>query len=311
MIGYIIDCYGRSHELPTLLSWSVTHGLGSPCDCFEIACGYDVTMEPLIRNGYRFRAVHGGETVFYGVVDEIEASITGEGMMLSVSGRGLAALLLDNEADTAEFYACGIGDILSGYVYPFGITDVRYESLGYLYGFTSSCGESAWAVLSRFCAFAGEVKPRFTRGGQLVISRSDGGRVTIDKSSGAYSVVRREKRYGVVSSVIVKNQVQGTRTVVNNSGFIARGGSCRRIVNVPRYTGYNAMRYTGRYQIDRSTENSSQYIVTVPTLFAAAPNDIVTVNIPELGSSAVMRAGEVTVWADGRGCGTEITLTER
>ena len=311
MTGYLIDSRGKAHALPVLLSWSVTHGLGTPCDCFELVCRYETGMEPLLRSACRFRGVHNGATVFYGVVDEMSAEITGEGRFLSVSGRGLAALLLDNEAETAEYYSCSLGDIIRAYVYPWGVYDVRYDGLGCLYNFTVDSGDSAWSVLSRFTSFAANIMPRFTRGGQLVISRDTGSRVTIDARSGVYRAVRREKRYGVVSSVLVKNKVQGTRTVVENSEFLSRGGSCRRVINVPRYTGYTAMRYTGRYQIDRSEEDSSQYIISVPTLFAAAPNDIVTVNIPELGDRCVMKADEVTVWADADGCGTEITLIGR
>ena len=71
------------------------------------------------------------------------------------------------------------------------------------------------------------------------------------------------------------------------------------------------MRYTGTYQINESQKDSSQFIITLPKLFAAEPNDIVTLNIPEMGEKVTMKAGEVTVWADGTGCGTEITLTER
>ncbi len=310
MTGYLIDFNEKKYTLPTLLSWSVTHGLGSPCDCFEAVCNYDPSMEPLLKKACRFKAVHDGKTVFYGVVDETQAEITGDGSLFSVSGRGLAALLIDNEAETAQYYACSISDILNRHVYPWGIRDVSYKSLGYLYNFDIDSGESEWSVLSRFTNFAAGITPRFTRTGKLVISDEEGKRYTLDRTS-AFDFIRRERRYGVISSVLVKNKVRGTRTIVTNDEFIQRGGSCRHVLNVPRLTGYNAMRYTGKYQISESEKDSTQYIVTVPRLFAAEPNDIITVNVPEMGSPVTMKAGEVTVWANAAGSGTEITLVER
>lgn len=311
MTGYLTDYSGRKHTLPPLLSWSVTHGLGSPSDCFELCCVYDPSMEPLLKGAYRFTGVHDGKTVFYGVVDETQAEIVGEGRLFSVSGRGLAALLLDNEAETVQYYVCSIRDILTNHVYPLGISNVEYQSLGSLYNFTVDSGESQWAVLSRFSGFAAGIKPRFTRDGKLVISKREGNSFVLDSSSGAFNLIRKECRYGVISSVLVKNKVRGTRTIVENSEFIARGGSCRRVINVPRLTGYNAMRYTGSYQISESKKDSTQYVVTLPKLFAAEPNDIITVKIPEMGDPITLKAGEVTVWANGTGCGTEITLVER
>lgn len=311
MTGYLTDFNGKKHKLPTLIAWSVTHGLGSPCDCYELTCLYDSSMEPLMKSAYRFTGVYNGETVFFGVVDETQIEISERGLLFSVSGRGMAALLLDNEAEAVQYSACSIKGILDKHVYPWGINDVSYQSMGQLYNFAVDSGESQWSVLSRFTGFAAGIQPRFTREGKLVISNNEGERLTLDKACGGFNIIRRERRYGVISSVLVKNKVRGTKTTVQNSEFIGRGGSCRRVMNVPRLTGYNAMRYTGTYQINESKKDSTQYILTLPKLFAAAPNDIITVNISELGEEVELKAGEVTVWADGSGCGTEITLVER
>lgn len=311
MTGYLMDYTEKKHKLPELLSWSVTHGLGSPCDCFELVCVYEPDMEPLLKNAYRFTGVYEGETVFYGVVDETEVRINEQGRLLSVSGRGMAALLLDNEAESVQYSVCSIKTILEKHVYPWGIKNVKYQSMGYLYNFAVDSGESQWAALSRFTGYAANIQPRFTRAGRLIINDDIGEKRVFDSTNGGFDLVRREKRYGVISSVLVKNRVRGTRTTVTNSEFIAHGGSCRRVLNVPRLTGYKAMRYTGTYQINESKKDSTQFILTLPELFAAAPNDIITVKIPEIGNAVTMKAGEVTVWADGTGCGTEITLVER
>ncbi len=311
MTGYLTDYNGKRHELPALVAWSVTHGLGTPCDCYEFACVYDRSMEPLLKSAYRFTGVYNGETVFYGVVDETQIEISERGLLFSVSGRGMAAILLDNEAESVHYSVCTIKGILDRHVYPWGISNVTYKSMNKLYDFTVDSGESQWSVLSRFTGFASDLRPRFTRAGRLVIDNEKGNEFVLDSTCGGFDIIRRERRYGVISSVLVKNKARGTKTTVNNSEFIERGGSCRRVLNVPRLTGYNAMRYTGTYQISESKKESTVYIITLPKLFAAAPNDIITVDIPELGDKAKLKVGEVTVWANGTGSGTEITLVER
>ena len=233
MTGYLTDYTGKKHKLPRLLAWSVTHGLGSPCDCYELVCTYDPSMEPLLKNGYRFTGVYENKTVFCGVVDEIQVDINASGRLLSVSGRGMAALLLDNEAESVQYYSCSINTILENHVYPWGIKDVKYKSMGYLYDFAVDSGESSWAVLSRFAGYAAGIEPRFTRDGKLIINSDEGNRITLDSSDGGYDIIRREKRYGVISSVLVKNKVWGTRTTVTNSEFTARGDHAEELSMYP------------------------------------------------------------------------------
>ena len=69
MTGYLIDYNGNEYCLPLLLSWSVTHGLGTPCDAFELSLVYDRDMADILQKTIKFRGVFENETVFHGVVD--------------------------------------------------------------------------------------------------------------------------------------------------------------------------------------------------------------------------------------------------
>lgn len=69
----------------------------------------------------RFWAEHGGERVFTGVVDECQVEQSGNGSVLELSGRGMAALLLDNEALGQDYGTATLEDILRDHVRPYGI----------------------------------------------------------------------------------------------------------------------------------------------------------------------------------------------
>ncbi len=254
MTGYLIDFKGNEYKLPLLISWSVSHGLGTPCDAFEMSFVYDGSMADMLYGAVRFRGVYEDETVFYGVVDEYEISIDAGGATVSVAGRGMAALLLDNEAAAAEYGMCTISDVLNNHVYPWGIKNVKTAPMNNVYGYTVASGASQWSAVYNFAQFSGEVTPHFSKDGTLLLTKPEGKKLTVDEWSGAFDIKFAGKRYGVISEVLVKNKALGTSALVKNEKFISEGGSCRRVINVPRRTGYDRMRYTGQFQIERSEE---------------------------------------------------------
>lgn len=97
MKGYLLDKNGNESALPELLSWDVCHGTGEPCDYFEVKTVYSSAFLPKLAAASRFKGVSEGKTVFYGVVDEYQISIDEKGSTVSINGRSLAALLMDNE----------------------------------------------------------------------------------------------------------------------------------------------------------------------------------------------------------------------
>ncbi|MBP8640798.1 MAG: hypothetical protein KBI01_07875, partial [Oscillospiraceae bacterium] len=118
MNTYLVDFEGTSYELPVLLEWKYSYGCELPCDAFEITFVYEKSMLPMLTKAMRFRAVHEGETVFVGVIDDFEVSISENGCIATINGRGLAALLLDNEAEAAPYYSARLDTILEESVYP-------------------------------------------------------------------------------------------------------------------------------------------------------------------------------------------------
>ena len=308
MDTYLIGYDGSSYTLPVLLEWKFSYGCALPCDAFEIAFVYDKAMLEMLANAVRFRAEHLGSTVFLGVVDDFEVSVSENGCVVTVNGRGLAALLLDNEAEAAQYYSASLDIILEKYVYPYGISDIRRNVYVSQQALVVDSGASLWRVLEDFVWFGCGAKPRFTKDGVLLIGKEKGQSLILDDNTSLTKMVLKQKRYGVISEVLVKNKALGVTETVENASFKEQGGSCSRIINVPRKTRYDAMRSTGEYQISRSKAEEMTVTLMVPYIFAAFPGDTIELTGGKLGISGEFLVSRTSCFADGDEAGTEIIL---
>lgn len=306
---YLTDYDGAVWKLPQVIAWEIEHGLGTPCDAFEVRFLYDREMPEMLDAAVRFRAVHEGGTVFFGVVDEYELRAGISGMTVTVRGRGLAALLLDNEAESAEYYNPGTAFILQKHVYPWGITEVKTGAEIRTGQFSVSGGSSQWRVVEDFFRFCGGVQPYFSKEGVLLLDGGAGEEKIIDCKTAVTEQVFTGTRCGVISEVLVKTR-SGMQSLVENERFKARGGNCRRVVYVPRKTGYDGMRHTGAYQISRSEEESRLCRMTLPSLFAAFPGDRVTVPDCAPGFCGRFTVCRTRCWADGEDAGTVLEMKQ-
>ena len=307
MRGYIITAGGDMYELPELLRWRLIHAAGGEADAFEVCCAMEPEMRELMDMAVRFTAFQGGDRVFTGFVDQWEASLDGDGALLTVSGRGMAAILMDNEAESAQYSLCTPEDILREYVRPWGVESTVAAGLGNVRDFTVSAGMSQWDILRDFCRWAGGGEPRFTRSGRLLMGGGAGDRLDVS-GLGTVSAVLTERRYGVISQVRVLGRSNGLESTVLNSEFIARGGCAGRVVYVPNKTGYDAMRYTGEYQIEKSMEDAYVLELELGAPLEAFAGDSVYVSVPKLGVDGWFFVRESESWADDGGCGTRLEL---
>lgn len=310
MEGTIYDAAGGISHLPALFSWEVSHGFCSPCDSFEATFPYEQGMLDALKAACRFSAVHDGETVFFGVVDEFELSAGTGGCLCALRGRGMQALLLDSEAESAEYYEADTKYILSRHVRPFGVADIDAGGLGgRTASLTVSSGESHWSVLKRFAEFCLGVRPRFTPAGKLLLDGAESGRrFTVDGNTPVIAQTYGQDRYGVISEALVKNRALGSSVTVENPAFQALGGKRVRVVNVPRKTGFDAMRHTGAYQIARSGADFIRCRLTLPALFAAFPGDRAVLVATPLGVTGEFAVNASRCFANGKSAGTVLDL---
>ena len=311
METYLINYRDESFKMPTLLEWNFSYGSALPCDAFEVCFIHDKSMTALLEDAYRFRAVFEGKTVFFGVVDEFEVSASERGAVAWVRGRGLAALLLDNEAEAAQYFSASLDTILDKYVHPFGIRDIRRSVSPPVQSIVVNSGASAWRVLEDFMWFGSGLVPRFSRDGVLLLGEEPGERIVINERTAVFLREYKRKRYGVISEVLVKNKAAGSVNRVENADFSSRGGRARRVVNVPRQTRFDAMRSTGEYQIQRSMEDETRISLTLYPLFAAFPGDVAEISDGVLGLGGRFAVRRTRCFGAAAGAGTEIILSRQ
>ena len=112
MTAYMTDAAGKRWALPDLTAWRLEYTAGSPCDSFWLRCLWDRDSDAHPEDWVGFLAYHDGRQVFTGLVDECEVTAGPGGQLLELSGRGMAARLLDNEALGQDYQSATQADIL-------------------------------------------------------------------------------------------------------------------------------------------------------------------------------------------------------
>lgn len=311
MTGKIYTADHHIYELPPLLSWRVTHTGAVPCDSFSVTFVYQKEMAQALRMAAGFAAEEKGETMLRAVVDEYTVDLDGGGLTATVSGRGYAARLLDNESRPVTYQECTLEEILRNHVTPYGVScaeaaDIRAGSV-----YTVAAGTSQWKAVEGFCRTYGGFSPRFSRDGVLLAGPEKAGRtVSIGDGDPVLACTLREDHYGVLTEALVIDKTQNRSYSVENPEMIAKGGQCRRVVYTPGQSTWAAMRYTGEYQIQRSREDEWSLEVTLPGRFLAFPGDRAAVSLGRIGISGTFRVAEAENRFD-RQDGAVLTLTLR
>lgn len=309
MKAFVTDVRGTVWELPPARKWELEYGIGTPCDSFHLICPWQAGEQSRPEEWVRFHAEHEGKRVFTGVVDECEVSCTMHGCELELSGRGLAALLLDNEALGQDYQLASLEDILRDHVFPYGIETAEKPSLPGIPRFRVDTGSSEWTVLEEFLRLAAGRVPRFNAWGQLVLTDwEDTVPLLIDAQLPVTQICRRDRRYGVLSEILVRDRYSGAVTPVRDDAFYAAGGQARRVLTMPGRAGRQEMYAAGQEQLRRARKEWAELEVTIPAPFWAMPGQLIRVERPEMGFSGTFRTAASTAAADGTGYWTRLLL---
>ena len=309
MTGYLLLAGGGRLDLPLFTAWKLRRTGSVPCDSFEGTCLWDGPKEPALEEAYRIILEEDGKRRFTGVLDECRITWGERGSELFLSGRGMAALLLDNEATGQDYQVATLADILRDHVTPYGVEVAKGEGLPPAPGFSVTSGASQWQVLYSFARYHGGVEPWFDVYGRLTVAPGErGGLVTLDPHVGPIEVSWRDKRYGVLSQVLVQDRGQlGTQQVTNET-FRAQGGQCRKVITMPGKSAYEAMRYSGQFQLDRSYEERFRVEITLPGDYVCEPGDRAEVSLGQFGISGTWRVLETLARLDDNGSRVTLTL---
>jgi len=309
MTGTVTDCAGKQWALPIPTAWRFEYAAGIPCDSFWLRCPWEAGNAACPADWVRFQGEHEGERVFTGVVDECLVRQGGGGGTLEVSGRGLAALLLDNEALGQDYATATLADILRDHVAPYGIEAAPGAVLPAVSRFSVAVGSSEWSVVYDFARYYGGAAPRFDRMGRLVLTGWEEGKESLlGDGVPVTELVCRDKRYGVLSQVLVRERYSGAVQTVENAAFQARGGRARRVVTMPGRSSYKAMRYTGQFQLDKSAAGLEELEITVALPFCAWPGDLVRVQRSGWDRDGLYRVFQAAAGMDERGYWTRLVL---
>lgn len=310
MIGRIFTSDHKVYDLPVLLSWNVVHTGGVPCDSYSVKFLYEKEMGPILRQAAGFMGIENGQIVARGIVDEYAVELGNDGVLATITGRGAAARLLDNESRPITYEDATLAEIVRCHATPYGIVcrevaDVRATSV-----YTVAAGISQWKALADFCETYGGFLPRFATNGALLATpeRDTGKRLMIDENSPVLECVLREDHYGVLTEALIIDKKRNVSYSVKNQDMIDKGGQCRRVVYTPGQSTWAAMRYTGEYQIKKSREEEKIVTVTLPGSFLAFPGERVSLNLERMGLAGTFRIAETENAFSVRG-GATVTLT--
>ena len=309
MTGTIITYEGRVYELPTPLAWKFEYACGVPCDSFWLELPWQEGEEEIYRKAVKFTAREDGEPVFTGIIDETEWIRDGRGSRVTVSGRSMAALLLDNEAEAADYGTATLADILAHHVVPYGIETVQDGGIPPCQNFSVASGSSRWQVVYDFVRYHGKIPPRVDRKGRLVLTPFEDSSVKmLDDSVPVTAFVGREKRYGVLSEILVRDKKRKTQERVVNEEFIQQGGQARRILTMTGSPGQRAMRYSGQFQLEKAEAQRRRLELTVPALFFAWPGELIRISRTGCKDNGLWRVLETAVTRNGKGDETRLVL---
>lgn len=298
-------------ELPAPSQWSFSYGAGLPCDSFYIRCPWEQGREKELSDTCLFHADRNGQRVFTGVVDEYTCLCGQDGFYLEVSGRGMAARLLDNESFAAQYARATLPIILDHHVKPYGIKVAGDPLSPPVSNYCVQRGGSQWSALYNFTYYRGGIIPRFDTMGRLVLERfTDDVTLTVDGKSPVTQWSYREQRYGVLSQVSVRRSSSNQVYRKEDMDFILEGGSASRVLSVPKDTRLIDMRHEAEYQLKASQSERVRLYLTLAEGFAAWPGDLVDVRCAA-GANGRYHVLRAEVSCDGRGLSTHLELCEQ
>lgn len=153
------------------------------------------------------------ELVFDGIVDEQITEVSDDGLILEISGRSIAALLLDNEAVPTTYHMPSLKVIFERHVQPYGFIGYVGSDASFSSEFIVKKGMTEWDVLYKFCTEFLGIEPKITASRTIdVTERALDTPLTFSNEAQDihYTYIGENlNRYNVISEVYVRTQKDG------------------------------------------------------------------------------------------------------
>ena len=305
MRGEVRTPGGEILTLPELISWRLIHTDGRSADSFEITFPTQKDLLLPLCRGAGFHASENGSVVFCGVVDEVEA-VWADAFTTTLCGRGLAARLMDNQAEAAQYYNLDMDTVLDRYVRPWGVDRIRVEGGPWRAQLVSvGAGCSCRKVLEGFCRISGAPAPWFSPDGTLQIARGAGRHTLGDED--VLSAKWRLCRYGVITEQRVHDLTTGAVTTAVDPVLQTYDVDCRRIATRSGPFTHITER-TARQRIEEAARDLIVLELTLPGSHPARCRDLVQVRLSALGVDEEFAVTETCRRFDGSGETTQLWL---
>lgn len=300
------DALGLAVSLPEPARMVCEQAFDVPADALEAV--FPVTGLTAARELAELALELDGTEVFRGVVDEQLVRTDGDGVMMTVRARGMAAVLLDNEAIPQAFERPSLLDMYNAHLRQYGFRGLLYNRNAVLTSYGVAKGKSEWQAFEGFCRQALGVRPRVEDGYVTVRPRAPGRTFVLSNSGGlAYSALEvKIKRYGVISRVILKSAAGIYDTPVENRAAQLAGIRRKRYVSPSSEWGSNPNAGADRLMRD-SMARRLQVTAVLTELADIRVGDRVRVNDGGWSFGELAVAG-VTHRASGAGRETELIL---
>lgn len=300
--------HGSYFELPAPISLECARAYDVPADGLDAVFPADA-LEAL-GELTELRLLLDGELIFDGLVDEQVLTRDAAGVRLTLRARSRAALLLDNEAIPQTFQHVSLRDIYNAHCRQYGFAGILYERNPTLSSFTVAKGQSEWQALENFCRQTLELIPHVE--GQYIAARprKPARRLTLSNITAdglRYSSFQlSNRRYGVISKVILKSDTKLYDTPVYNPQGEALGIRRKRYVSPPR-EWVNPRRSADRMMRDSMLKKRTVTAV-LPGLIPAGPGD--TAELADLVGLGRLIVYEATHRANGAKQSTTLLLVQ-
>ena len=297
MTGMFQSAGGELFLLPEFTAWRLIHTDGHGADSFSVTFPTQSSLLPRLMRSADFRAYDGADTAFRGVTDEVEAMFA-DAFTTTLVGRGLAAKLMDNQAEGAQYFNLDLDTVLERYVRPFGVDAVRAEGGPWRAQMLAvSPGTSCLRVLQGFCRHAGAPQPRFAPDGTLRIGSP--GRTYRLSEADILSARWRLCRYGAITEQYVHDLSAGLTHRAEDPAL--RGYNVLSVRHATRSGPFtNVIERSAPQRLEDANRDLLTLELTLPGSHPAQCCDGMSVSLPELRVEGEFTITEICRQFDGK-----------
>lgn len=201
MLKYILkDIHRKEIFLKNPLKVSFVSSDDAPADRLTAVFAVDEAVQPLMSVEVLDRT----ERIFFGCIDTQTDEQTINGIVLTISARSQASILLDNEALPQTYCMVSMRDLMERHFSPLGFEKFKGTEKTFDDEFIVSKGMSEWAVLSEFCKKFTGTSPKIDCNGIIDISGESDGKAVYISSERCISKKHTLKRHLLISEIMVR-----------------------------------------------------------------------------------------------------------